>query len=232
MNIKKYYYICAKLGLTFHPFNAKLISLHQNKSRRSGALKLKNKFENPTSLRSLLGSRLTDTLQKRWMIFQVFLGVISPLMQSSSLMKFLGLLFMLVKVFRRYAYSYRQFRVGAILIEDLNLPNPRIFGGSNVKINLFTQPQCAELRALAKARRHKCKKISIIITCGPPQHDDRSGNDTLTLHPCGYCRETLRHLLKEGLVGLDTLIVTLHPFRTFFEVQTVEQLLRLHGHIK
>jgi cytidine deaminase len=196
-------------------------------------LKLKNKPKNPTDLRSLLGSGLVDTLVKRWLILQYFIkSTASPFVRITPLLKLLSRLFMLVKVYRRYAYSYRNFRVGAILIEDLNLPNPRIFGGSNVKLNLYTQPQCAELRALAKARRQKCKKISIIITCGPPQHDDRSGNDTLTLHPCGYCRETLRHLIKEGLVGLDTLVVTLHPSRTFFEVQTVEQLLRLHGHIK
>lgn len=179
----------------------------------------------------LLGQELAEELRRLWVFVQKPSTNGAFPISFGSFFNLFNQLAELVLELRGQANSYRKFNVAGLVIEDLSLTTSRVFEGWNIKTWLHDQPQCAEIRAIARARRRKCKFISAIVVCGPPQYDERSGITAPTLHPCGYCRETLRQLLREGVICRSTMIITLHPKERIFEVQTVEQLLKLHGHI-
>lgn len=129
-----------------------------------------------------------------------------------------------VRLDEKETSSYR-IRVGCtVLATDAAGTSIGIFGGGNTKITPAAGKVCAETRAIRRARRAGMTNIIGMVVVGDPQPDDGSGLASPTLHCCEECR--LGNLGKFS--NDDTLVLTAHPQRDKFQLQTAHELIVLH----
>ncbi len=129
---------------------------------------------------------------------------------------------------RERAISYRDFKVGATALAlKSNGRQTEWFDGANIK----PEPQAltsvhAEQAALKKATNADFTAVSMIAVVGETQHDQQSGREMVTLHPCGLCRDTF---LESPLIdGQATLIASALPNLHTIELYSLESLVNFH----
>lgn len=138
---------------------------------------------------------------------------------------------------RRYADSYRQFLVGAAAVAYFYGPRGRrslnFAHGANVKpiqgsdiINVH-----AEQMVMAGIQASKAPDESVYVpvmaVVGDLQPDQQSGEETLTLHPCGVCRDAFDQ--SDTPVDKRTLFVTANPDFTVVEWFSLVALAKVHN---
>lgn len=120
--------------------------------------------------------------------------------------------------------SYR-IKVGSVaLATDAAGLSVGIFPGGNTKLNKADVKVCAETRAIRRAEKAGLTNIIGLVVVGDPQADDGSGLDSPILHCCEECR--VGNLTKK--CNDDTLILTAHPFKDKFQLQTAHEMIDLH----
>lgn len=130
---------------------------------------------------------------------------------------------------RDLAVSYRNFNVGAALFAMKYQPaETQILAGANIKPDPESSVNIhAEQLAMKRARQYGYTAISIVGVVGETQHDQQSGHEMGTLHPCGLCRTALG---TSPLVDRNqTLIATALPDLRTIELSTVTKLDRYHN---
>ena len=139
---------------------------------------------------------------------------------------------------RNIARSYRNFRVGCAVYayrEDAGTLQGRwrVFYGMNTKVDETSRPVCAEPIAIQAAYSAGCSEILGIIVVGEPQLDIHSKLECPTLHPCHECRVFMKnHPIIPRHVRIFTALPPVEsdpPEGKWNELQTLNQILRLHG---
>jgi cytidine deaminase len=129
---------------------------------------------------------------------------------------------------RECAVSYRGFKVGAAVIGiTWNRAGFQIMPGINAKTNPDGPLNMhAEQLAMSTARYKNADAISVVAVVGNTQNDQQSGHAMNTLHPCGLCRNSLRH---DTLIHQDeTLIFSALPDLRTIEAGTVSDYVAYH----
>ena len=141
---------------------------------------------------------------------------------------------------RQRAVQYRNFAVGATVLAfrpDVSIAEGRwrAFSGMNTKVHCDARPVCAEPVAIGAAYAAGYTEVIGLVVVGEAQRDDDSGLAPAPLHLCHECRIfTSRH----PLMTPRTRILTALPPQgeddeeeplIRWELQTLQQLLRLHG---
>lgn len=129
-----------------------------------------------------------------------------------------------VRLNEKETKSYR-IRVGCtVLATDAVGTSMGIFNGGNTKVTPSAGKVCAETRTIRRAQKAGMTNIIGMVVVGDPQPDDGSGLASPTLHCCEECRL--------GNLGTfsndDTLVLTAHPQRDKFQLQTARELIALH----
>jgi len=135
---------------------------------------------------------------------------------------------------RERAISHRQFRVGAaalVLYWRDGREYQRYVHGANMKpdasdeINIHAEH--AVMHDIEKYM-YPGDKISVpaLVVIGDYQHDQQSGQQTRTLHPCGKCRDDF--VSFEPASFEQTLFMTARDNLQIFEWFYLKQLLALH----
>lgn len=137
--------------------------------------------------------------------------------------------------------SYRDFRVGAAafvsskdpaLLRSLGRPPQTIYTGANWKLGQDERNTCAEQEIVSQLRQQEhlfpSKEIMALVVAGEAQDepDAESGVYTRTLHPCRHCRKLLMSVPQ---MKASTLIITVNLSNTIKEIQTFQEILRVHG---
>lgn len=137
--------------------------------------------------------------------------------------------------------SYRDFRVGAAafvsstnsdLLRSLGRPPQTIYTGANWKLGQDERNTCAEQEIVSQLRQQEhlfpSKEILALIIAGEAQDepDAESGIYTKTLHPCRHCRKLLMSVPQ---MKPETLVITVNLSNTVQEIQTFEEVLKVHG---
>lgn len=138
---------------------------------------------------------------------------------------------------RQHADSYRQFLVGAAAVAYFYGPRGRrslnFMHGANVKpiqgsdvINVH-----AEQMVMAGIQASKAPGESVYVpvmaVVGDLQPDQQSGEETLTLHPCGVCRDAFHQ--PDTPVDERTVFVTANPDFTVVEWFSLAALAKVHN---
>ena len=138
---------------------------------------------------------------------------------------------------RRYANSYRDFRVGAsafaayvggnheTVFESLLGANSKPVQGSDI-INIHAEHELM-IQATERKLLGQTALIPIFVVIGDLQPDQATGNETATLHPCGVCREAF--LEPEAPISPESVCVTATPDLSTFEWFSVRSLIRYHN---
>lgn len=138
---------------------------------------------------------------------------------------------------REFADSYRDFRVGAAAVayfySERGSRSLQLAHGANVKptqgsdeINVHAEQM---IMAAVEAKRQPDEDVYVplMAVVGDLQPDQQSGEQTLTLHPCGVCRDAVAQ--ADTAVDERTLFVTANPSMTTLEWFGVAALARLHA---
>jgi cytidine deaminase len=126
---------------------------------------------------------------------------------------------------RVYADSYRQFLVGAAAVAYFYGPQGtrmmELYSGANVKpiqgsdvINVHAE-QMIMANIEASRRPNEDVYVPLLAVVGDLQPDQQSGLESLTLPPCGVCRDAFNQ--PDTPVDYRTLFVTTNPDFTTFE---------------
>lgn len=160
-----------------------------------------------------------------------------PLAVSTAAMNSLVVTLLGAEKARQHADSYRQFRVGAAAVAFFYGPRGRrslnFAHGVNVKpiqgsdvINVH-----AEQMVMAGIEASKAPDESVYVpvmaVVGDLQPDQQSGEETLTLHPCGVCRDAFNQ--PDTPVDERTLFVSANPDFTVVEWFSLAALAKVHN---
>lgn len=138
---------------------------------------------------------------------------------------------------REYAWSYREFLVGAAAVAYFYSPhgarkmnfshgaNAKPVPGSDI-INVHAE-HTVMTAINAEKRPGESVYVPVLAVVGDLQPDQQSGEETLTLHPCGLCREAFDH--PDTPIDRRTLIVTANPDFTVVEWLSLGALARVHS---
>ncbi|TWP15980.1 hypothetical protein EUA75_01170 [TM7 phylum sp. oral taxon 353] len=123
-------------------------------------------------------------------------------------------------------YSYRNFRVGAAALylydDELYIEYGANFKGSkDCEIDRHAEQEIlAGLRVIGNVA---CRVLAV---SGDLQTDQHSGKRTLTLHPCGWCRDAI---VNSPLITLETMIVSARPDLSVIEYGQRDEYLQFHS---
>jgi cytidine deaminase len=122
-------------------------------------------------------------------------------------------------------YSYRDFRVGAVLMALVEGTNEiGTFSHGNLKKQSHTDKVCAERKALQRADKAGFTKAIGIVVAGTSDRDaiaEVSMRPTATLHPCEDCRHRFN---EHPLVRPETLVISAGLDKDIYQVHTVKEL--------
>ena len=137
---------------------------------------------------------------------------------------------------RRYAASYRDFRVGAaalatysggghsLNIEALLGGNNKPMEGSDI-INVHAEHQLM-IQAMERKLPGQEATIPLFTVIGDLQPDQQTGLTAPTLHPCGVCRNAFME--PDTPIGPESICVTARADYTEIEWFTIDALIAFH----
>lgn len=125
-----------------------------------------------------------------------------------------------------FGHSYRNFRVGAAALYSVD-DGLRIEHAANFKSGKECEyNRHSEQELLAAMQKLGAVTCNILAVSGDIQIDQHSGKETITLHPCGWCRDAIT---GSSLVTEDTTIVTTRPDLSVVEYGSRDEYLEFHS---
>ncbi|OGE81319.1 MAG: hypothetical protein A2826_02055 [Candidatus Doudnabacteria bacterium RIFCSPHIGHO2_01_FULL_43_23] len=127
------------------------------------------------------------------------------------------------------ARQYRGFHVGCAVLGWDKTHGYRMFSAGNRKPENHAKRECAERRALEKAKIAGIARVIAIVVYGPNQDDDFTRIHRSVLHPCGFCRRIASlHLDDGGPIYKDTIYVGVST-EGALEQLTYQDIMEIHG---